>query len=315
MPDKTVWELHDPEDKSKPGAVARSMEPQKNPALAFSLSLLFGGSGQIYNQQWQLGLLFTFLMANFYMGLYLLIAYWEFITTSLKAVHISPSGVFLGGAIYYLSGLIFWTFNALHAYNRANETRIDPFQGIKNPLLPPLCSVLVPGWGQFLNGQPKKGGFYLIFALAGLLVIPVLIFIPLLWPTLESTIDRLALERILAIALFLFPLVLLMWLLSIYDALKVCLNPFKKGPLRKRIIYAINRVRINGWVIPRAKLTLMLGLFLVLSLTLCYYYLPQKYYTHMLQTLQVRLSQENMVLIPHFIHQFLQVISPEERHP
>ena len=199
-------------------------------------------------------------------------------TTFLKAVPITRSEAFIACGMFYLSGLIFWVINALQAYHQASKTRTDAFEGVKNPLLPPFCSLLVPGWGQFLNGQPKKGGYFLIFTLAGLFALPALVFISLLWSSLETFSDRFLLERILVFALALCPLVFLMWLLSLYDALKVCLDPLKKEPFRKRIKYAINRLRMKGWargILPQAKLTLMLGLFLAFSVTLSYDYFPQ----------------------------------------
>lgn len=322
MPDKTVWKIDDPKawstsHETTPRTATHSVGLQRNPALAFSLSLLFWGGGQLYNRQRALGLLFVLLMVNFYMVLGMVIVYWEFMITFLKAVPITRSQAFIACGILYLSGLIFWVINTLQAYHQASQTRINEFEGVKNPLLPLFCSLMVPGWGQFLNGQPKKGGCFLIFTLAGFFAFPALVFIPLLWSSLETFSDRFLLENVLVFALALCPLVFLVWLLGIYDALKVCLDPLKKEPFRKRIKYAINRLRIKGWVhgaLPQVKLTLMLSLFLVLSLTVGYYYFPQKTYVVLLQNLQTRLYQQKMVLLPYFINQFLQVTFPQEPH-
>jgi TM2 domain-containing membrane protein YozV len=320
MPDKIVWKIDDPKDqfyshKTIFRTTAHPWGNQKNPALAFSLSLLFWGGGQLYNRQRELGLLFILLMAIFYTVLGLVAVYWNFMITSLTAVHMTYSMAVIAFGIFYLSGLIFWVFNSLHAYHQASMTQTDVFQGVQNPLLPLFCSLIVPGWGQFLNGQPKKGGCFLIFTLAGLFALPALMLIAWLWSTLETVNDRLLLERVLVIALALIPLVFLMWLVSVYDALKVCLDPLKKEPLRKRMKYAINRFRMKGWVrgfLSPAKPILMLGLFLVLSVTLSYYYFPPKNYVPLLQNLQAKLSQKQMVLLPHLINQFLQVTFPQE---
>jgi TM2 domain-containing membrane protein YozV len=316
MPDKNVWVIEDSKRPSISPQAATSRPLEKNPALAFSLSLLLWGGGQIYNRQRVLGLFFLLLMTIFYAILALAIQFWDFIAPFLKSSSIAPSDAFAAYGIFYLSGLIFWAFNALHAYYKASRTRTGPFQGIENRLLPPLCSLVIPGWGQFLNGQPKKGGFFLIFALVGHFVLAASLLIFLLWPALDADTDRLFLEQVLAVALLLSPLFLLMWGVGIYDALRVCVNPLKKEPLRKRVEYAINRIRIKGWkrgVIAQAKLTLLLSLFLVLSLSLGYYYFPQSYYVATLQDLQVQLTKQKMVLIPRLIDRFLQTISPEER--
>jgi hypothetical protein len=73
--------------------------------------------------------------------------------------------------------------------------------------------------------------------------------------------------------LILSPFLLLAWIMGIYDALKVGLDPLKKDPLRKRFKYAINRIRVKGLargVVPQLKVTLMWVLLLVLSLLISY---------------------------------------------
>lgn len=315
MPDKTVWVLDDSQARSVSPKTVSSGRLERNPAVAFSLSLLFWGGGQVYNRQRGLGFLSILMMANVYTTLALTVVYWEFITSSLKAVYITSFEVFAACGILYLLGLTFWAFNSVYAYHKAARTRTNPFRGIDNRLLPPLCSFLVPGWGQFLNGQPKKGGLLLLFALAGHFVLSVFLLIPLLWPVLEADMDRLFLEKIMATAVILVPLVVLMWGFGIYDALRVCLDPVKKEPLQKRFGYAMNRVRIKGWkntIVFRAKLAFMFVLFLVLSLTLSYYYFPQRDYVVMLQNLRLQLSEQKMVLLPNLIDQFLQTVLPEQ---
>jgi TM2 domain-containing membrane protein YozV len=254
-------------------------------------------------------------MINFYLILGLVFVHWESMITYLKAIPITRSEAMIACGIFYLSGLIFWIINALQAHHQASKTGTGAFEGVKNPILPLFCSLLVPGWGQVLNGQPKKGGFFLIFALAGFFAFSVLLFIPMIWSSLETFSDRFLLEWILVIALALCPPVFMMWLLGIYDALKVSLDPIKKEPFRKRIKYAINRLRIKGWargILPQAKMTLMLALFLTLSATLGYYYFPQKNYMVMLQSLQTRLYHQKMILLPYIIDQFLQVAFPQK---
>ncbi len=317
MPDKIVWKIDDPREWSTSPEATHSVALQKNPALAFSLSLMLWGGGQLYNRQRALGLLFVLLMVNFYLILGLVIVYWESIITFLKAVPITHFEAIVACGIFYLSGLIFWIINALQAHHQASSTGTGAFEGVKNPLLPLFCSLLVPGWGQVLNGQPKKGGFFLIFTLAGFFALPALVLIPRIWSSLETFSERFLLEWVLVFALALCPLVFLMWLLGIYDALKVGLDPLKKEPLRKRIKYAINRLRIKGWArgfLPQAKRTLMLVLLLTLSVTLSYYYLPEKNYVVMLQSLETRLYQQKMILLPYLIDQFLQVAFPQETH-
>jgi len=148
MPDKPVWVIDDYQGKAvSPKAATPSMRNERNPALAFSLSLIFWGGGQIYNRQRTLGLFFFLLMVIFYGGLALAVLFWDFIASSLKAIYLAPSDVFAAFGIFYLTGLIFWAFNALHAYYKAARARTGPFQGINNRLRPihltqlgPICS-------------------------------------------------------------------------------------------------------------------------------------------------------------------------------
>ena len=102
MPDKT-WVLHDPDEKSI--SQEDTVGFQKNPALAFSLSLLIWGGGQAYNGQSRLGFLFTLFMANFYILLGLVMVYWEFIVSSLKTVPFTYSDIIVACGMFYFLGM------------------------------------------------------------------------------------------------------------------------------------------------------------------------------------------------------------------
>jgi len=306
-----VWVLDDPDEQPrirKKPAVA-TPRPQKNPAVAFSLSLLIWGAGQIYNRQGKFGFLLILLMVNFYMDPVLIWVYRESLTPFLGTVTITSSQRLMAIGAFYLSGLIVWLFNAEHAYYVANKTRTEAFRGIENSLLPVVCSLLIPGWGQFLNGQAKKGALLLPLALIGLFAVPALVIIPLFWPRLDTATDRFFWETVLVGVLALSPMILLIWPLSSFDALKVSRDDTKKEPVLKRLEYANNRRRMYGWgrgVFPYFKQTLILGLFLVFSLAVAYYQFPRDYYVARLQSLQIQLSQQHLVLIPRLIDRVLQ---------
>jgi hypothetical protein len=145
--------------------------------------------------------------------------------------------------------------------------------------------------------------------LIGLFAVPALVVIPLFWPRLDTATDRFFWETVLVAVLALSPLILLIWPLSSFDALKVSRDDTKKEPVLKRIEYANNRRRMYGWgrgVFPYFKQTLVLGLSLALCLAVAYYQFPRDYYVARLQNLQVQLSQQHLVLIPRLIDRFLQ---------
>ncbi|MFI5305339.1 MAG: hypothetical protein ACHQYP_11170 [Nitrospiria bacterium] len=321
MPDKNVWKIEDPARVSSPQKEALDNDAgqdkfDRSPAVAFSLSLLIWGGGQIYNRQHALGVLFIFLMANFWIDITLAGVFWQSMITTFNGAKIYPVAL-IGCGIFYILGLIFWIFNAFQAYRHANKADAEMFQGVNSVLLPLICSFFVPGWGQFLNGQPKKGLCFLIFTLAGLISVPVLVLIPDFWSGLETFNDRLLIEKILIIAVVFLPLIIIMWVVSVYDAVKVSLDPVKKEPIGKRVEYAINRFRMNGFsrfVLPTGKRILMFSLLLGFLLILCYQYFPTKNYTDIMQNLHSRLSQKGMVFVPRLIEQILQTAESQRPH-
>lgn len=324
---KSVWVIGESEEQSLHADTTGGGEPQAdhraavssqrsgNPALAFSLSLLIWGGGQFYLRQYQLGLLYLLFMANFYLFLGVTVNYWQSLTALLKPFDIMPSQLLVPFCAFVIAGLLIWVVNAIHAYYLAGRDSAEGFEGVSNPTLPVLCSLLIPGWGQFLNGQMKKGACFLLVAMAGLFSLGCVVLVPYLWPTLEDAFDRLFVERILLAVVLLSPMALLFWGLSAYDALRVCIDPLKKEPLHKRCEYAINRLRMKGWpwLFRRAELTVMFCLYLVFSLALSRYFLPQDYYAAKLQDLQLRTAQQHMVLIPRQIDRVLHRVFPATR--
>ena len=319
MPEQ-VWVIQDstknPAPRTQPDAEApRPLRTQKSPAVAATLSLLIWGAGQFYNRQSKLGLLFILLMANLYTILGLAFVYWNFLAPLLERFHIARSEALMGIGIIYLTGLIVWILNILHAYYKADRNRTGPFEGVHHPLLVTFCSTLFPGWGQLLNGQPKKAFIFLISAAAGFTAVTALLLSRLLWPTLETIDDRIAIEWMIVAAVVSSPLVLVMWLIGIYDAVKVGLDPVKKEPLHKRFEYAINRIRIKGLargLLPQLKVFLMLVLLLTLTLVIGRYYFPVKSYAPLLQSLEEASVERRMVLIPYLLDHLRRTISPEE---
>lgn len=315
MPDKE-WTIGESGTKQSPKETSFDTPDPiidgKNPGMAASLSFLIWGGGQFYNRQRKLGIFFILLMFNFYLVLSQILLSWTAITANLKAIHISLSDLFLVVGIFYASGVIFWVFNILQAYHRADKICTDPFQGIKNPFPVIFCSLLVPGWGQLLNGQFKKGLSFFIFSMIGFITIPIFFLFPLFWSALETPADRLFWENTLLMALMVVPFLFLAWLFAVYDALRVYLDPIKKEPAKKRFEYAINRFRINGFsseLFKRRKVKLVLVIPLVLLIAAVYYYNPAESYLSILKSLKSWFSEKGMVILPEKIDQILGWIS------
>jgi len=313
---ETVWLLKDPHESSEPRIQPfqpfSQFQAGRNPAVAVSLSLWVWGGGQFYNRQWQLGFLYFLFMINFYLFPGVVIHYWTPIETGLATLDVTASEILATLGIFCLTGLMIWVVNAVQAYYGAHDDGDEPvpFEGVRNPLLPAVCSLLIPGWGQFLNGQTKKGVCFLAAAMTGLFAVAVALAVPFLWPTFNNEIDRRFAEGALVIAWLLIPPVLLIWGAGVYDAVKVCIDPLKKQPIRERMKAAVNRMRMKGWrgLLCRLELTLMFSLYLVFCLAVSRYYFPKDYYAALLNDLRVRAAQQQMVIIPRRIDQLGRLI-------
>jgi hypothetical protein len=288
---------------------------QRNPSLAYSLSIIIWGCGQFYNRQWKLGILFLLFMINFYLFMIIVIMYWESIKSSFESIYVDCSGTLLICGFFYLSGLIVWHFNAWHAYFKSIKINARSLKGIKMTSLPAICSLLMPGWGQLLNGQTKKGLFFQSFALTGFATLPFILIIFLVWPTLEASRSRFIIEWIFSISITLSPFILMMWIVNIFDAAIVSIDNTKKEPLPIRIKHATNRLRyhiqIYGWknavlpLIKRATLVILLLIFCGIN----YHFVPKKFYMQQLQNLGNRMSEKEMTIIPSIIKKLPNSIS------
>jgi TM2 domain-containing membrane protein YozV len=314
---ETVWLINDASSSSRStrsNAPAIRDEMERNPAVAFSLSLWVWGGGQFYNRQWQLGVFYLLAMVNFYLVPTVIMHYWSTIESGLATLDVTASELLAALGIFFLTGLMVWVMNAVQAYFGAGLDEGVMYEGVRHPFLPAVCSLIIPGWGQFLNGQTKKGVCFLIAAMGGLYAVAVALVIPFLWPTLSNEVDRRFAEGALFVAWMLVPPVLLVWIGSVYDAVKVCVDPLKKQPIRERFDAAINRMRLKGWggVWSQLQLTLMLSLYLVFCLAVSRYYFPQDFYVSLIHDLRTRTAQQQMEFIPKRLDQLSRLIFPAE---
>jgi TM2 domain-containing membrane protein YozV len=316
---KKVWKIADTGDKEQRSemqfkVVQRPRSSWKNPALAFTLSLLVWGSGQLYNGQWKRGALLSLLMALYGYGVAFVLLHWSQVSTLCAAYGVPPLFVVTTGTGLYLCGLALWMLQALQAYKTALRTRRETFRGVHIPVLPMFASLVIPGWGQMLNGQRKKGIGFLVVSLVGFAAAPVLIMTPAFWSMLQTASDRLIVERAFTISLIVSPFYFLAWLFAGFDALKVSLDEVKKEPLKKRWEYTINRIRMYGLLrgaVPQIRLTIVLSLVLLLFLGLQHVYAPDRFYDTMLQRWERSLSRKEMVILPDWIHRSRQLLFPE----
>lgn len=282
---------------------------EKSPARAYTYSLLLWGAGQSYSGQRIKGLLFQGLMFLFLATAGLSGLFSDRVLSLLQAYGISRADAFLSSEILLFSLLMFWTFNAGDAYHAATNGRRVPFRGLPNRVVPLLCSLLIPGWGQFMNGQPVKGSVLAGFSVVGifsLLTIPAALAC---WPFLEASQSRTMIEAIFTVTVLYAPFIPVIWFVSGYDALKVSLDDTKKETLLDRVMLGVSRLRMEGWVsvvFPRVRSgmlqVLVLGLIVIVVNR---YYAPANYLYGQLTGAEAWLQKQGMTLVPDLINRLL----------
>jgi len=300
-----VWVIEDPNERLRgrkttrvPQEVIRSYH--KNPAKAYSWSVFFWGGGQVYNHRVVKGLAVFFLIAAFYTATGFTVLSWHDIVRFLQYRGLSVSIFLLIALTLLLCTLIFRAMCCSNAYYRAAKTIDNRFKGTKSRVYPFLCSLLLPGWGQFLNGQPIKGGI-----LAGLSVVSIfsIVTVPvvlLAWKDLEPSSTRFIVESVFTIAFLFLPVIPFVWIFGSYDALKVSLEEWKKEPLLERIKAANNlrsKVRLRS-IFRQFKRTVILMLLLGFCLIAVYYYFPWNFYADKLISARLWIRAEGMTLLP-----------------
>lgn len=311
-----VWEIKDPDKylKSRKAGRPRAAVPriERNPARAYTLSLLLWGAGQSYNEEHGKALVFQVLLIALFVGTVVAVIFSDQLLLFLQTRQIPPSRSFLFVEILFFGILVFWISIAGDAYRTAARSRSTRFPGIQNHVYPCLCSLLFPGWGQFLNGQPIKGAFFSavsVLAFFAVVSIPVTL---LFWPSLEASDTRSIVEAVFTVTVLYAPLIPFLWLFSAYDALKVSLDELKKESLWERIKAANNRRRTHGWVrgvFPQIRSTLVLMLFLIALSLIISRTLPAGFYADLLGVVSTWLRRQGMVFLPEIIDRAVPIIA------
>jgi TM2 domain-containing membrane protein YozV len=308
-----VWVIKNPyelprnrkAERMQPGA---PLPDEKDPAKAYSWSVLFWGGSQFYKNKIVKGLSFLSLMIAFYTGTVLTVLSWRGIVGFLRDHGMSVSVFLLVVLTLLLCGLIFRGLCCSNSYHWAAKTRKKRFTGTRSRVSPFLCSLLLPGWGQFLNGQPLKGSVFAGFAVVScfsLVAVPVVL---LAWKDLEPSSARFLVESVFTIAVLFLPLIPLVWMVGSYDALKISLDEWKKEPLWERLKAAYRLRRNQVWlrrIFRQIKRTLVLVLFLVFFLIVACNYFPRRYYTGEVASARSWMQTQGMTLLPELLGKLL----------
>jgi len=310
---KKVWVLNDQWFDQSPDTIqiaaplpgeklkARASQLQKSPAKAFSCSLLIWGSGQLYVGEKRPGMIYLAAMLIFIATFSALAFFWD-----SAARYALEKPVFIAAVmIYFLMGVVVWMVNVVDAYYRSAKLGAEPFLGVQRTLWPLSASLLFPGWGQFLNGQPKKGIFFLIFGAGGVCSVVILFMSRQIWPLLAADPERRLFENFLVVALAMIPVVFLMWMAAANDAFRSCEDYLRHQQRSQMAGYRLKSREILSDFVPQCSA--MLGFLLAISLGM--QFIPWRFYLESLGRLRIEMLNNHMTIIPGLIQKVLGVFS------
>lgn len=312
-----VWEIKDPDACLRPAKTKRTAKDspppdEKDPAVAYSLSLWVWGLGQWYTGDRRKALLFLSAQCSLVAAVVLAVLGRTSLLQFTAAHQVPLAPVFLLAELLLICIVMFWMHNAGDAYHAAARMRTTRFPGTTSRALPFLASLLLPGWGQFLNGQPVKGSIlsgFTVFGLFSLISIPAVLYS---WPLLRPSAERLMIEQLFAMTVLYAPFLPLLWIFGSYDALAVSSDELKKESLWERIKAAYYRCRTQGFfrgVFPRLRSTMVLLLCLAGLGFLVSRFFPAGYYRAALTSLQTLLYQQGMTVVPELVESLLFLMS------
>jgi hypothetical protein len=111
-------------------------------------------------------------------------------------------------------------FNVSQAYRSAERQR-GRFRGLKNPWLAGLTSLVVPGWGQILNGQLGKGLVFLFVFVTQAYLLAFYLLTPLYGIVADLDPAKTLLRDLIQGGQVGLVVTALVWFVSIYDAVLV----------------------------------------------------------------------------------------------
>lgn len=277
---------------------------RKSPAVAFSLAMLLWGGGYLYLGRYRAGAVCLTAMAFCY-GTASSLAIYPQALARLVTTSGLPAAFFIGSmVVLFLAGMGLWLATAVDAYYQTVKLGAEPFVGIEREIWPLLGSLVFPGWGQFLNGQPKKGLCLFFLALPGMFSLFLFLLSREAWPLLEPGSVRLALEAGLAAGLVAIPLTLLAWIVAAYDAFQSSRLLFIRRLGMKNRGYWPGRDGTPGSLLPRASA--VLGLMLAVSLGM--QFIPRHYYLESLARLRGEMLKSHMKIMPELVEKAMERI-------
>lgn len=187
---------------------------------ASSLSILVWGSGQWLNGDRDLASL-LFLWQVLIVALhYAVVSIWGPIRQMAHLFFVEEWEVLMIAAALDFWLMFLWLFNVSQAYRSAERQR-GRCRGLGNAWLAGLASLLIPGWGQIVNGQLRKGLFFLFGFLLQAYLLAYYLATPLYRIVSDLDPNQKLLREIINAGQIALGVTALLWLVSAYDAVLV----------------------------------------------------------------------------------------------
>jgi len=281
---------------------AAGAAPLRDPARAASFSVFLWGGGQLYNGQRAIASWLVLLQVLLAGSLVVGGIYWPHPAGWLDLYfRLDTTGPALV-ALFFLWGAVGWVWGTFQAYREAERRGREPFTGKEREGMAAFCSFVVPGWGQYMNGQPGKGATFQALALLEGLAFLTLLAVYTGFESLQRPENREMADAALLGAATALPLLALARMLSAYDAFKVARYPGLRRSIFIRMKFSWTRYRTGmARQLPSAKQrirALVLILLLVLADLAAIFYSPRSFYVNQAASLARHLRGKGMTQTP-----------------
>lgn len=204
----------------RPATTRSARGRRSSPAVASSLSLLVWGLGQLYNGDIKLATLFFLCEVLILAFHYFLYMTWDRVKGFAHLFFINEWELMLYASSIDFCVIFFMIYNVAQAY-RGAEARTGTYSGLHRPFVSGFASLLVPGWGQLLNGQLGKATFFLFSFLMQLYLLGIYLLSPFYRILADLNPPQLLMKKAILVGMSGLFATALSWILSTYDAVLV----------------------------------------------------------------------------------------------
>jgi hypothetical protein len=197
--------------------IQAGVPPPPRPWLSGTASLVVWGGGQWVNREPGLALLYASLEALALAWAYCLAAAWESWARLGWIFFVDETTLRAAVAVAGLAVPAVGMLSISQAYLRA-ERRPDAQPLVAPPLASCAASIIVPGWGQLLNGQIAKSILFLAVWVYGAYVLSVSQLQPAMWAWVDPTEVRFGAARLTFGSIIALVLAAFAWVIAAYDA-------------------------------------------------------------------------------------------------